>query len=163
MIYTISPVNEEHYQGLHQAVDAVARERMYLSFTQAPAWEQSLAFYRNLGNIDFPHFVALQGKDVVGWVDVSPQFGNTRAHIGALGIGLVQDARGKGLGSRLMKAAIEKAWSKGLARIELTVRTDNLKARALYESIGFEVEGTMRRGVLIDEKYIDVHVMALLR
>lgn len=144
-------------------VDTVARERMYLSFTQAPAWEQSLAFYRHLWNADFPHFVALHGKEVIGWVDVSPQFGNTRAHIGALGIGLVSDARHKGLGSRLMNAAIEKAWSKGLTRIELTVRSDNLKAKALYDRMGFDVEGTMRRGVLIDGEYFDVHVMALLR
>lgn len=161
--WAISPASDEHYPGLHQAVDAVARERSYLAITQAPTWEQSVAFYRNLATADFPHFVALQGDEVVGWVDISPQFGDTRAHIGALGIGLVPSARHKGLGTRMMKAAIEKAWSKGLTRIELTVRTDNLNAKALYERMGFEVEGTMKRGILINGKYFDLHLMALLR
>lgn len=163
MKYTISPAEERHYKGLHNVVDAVARERKYLSFTQAPSWEQSVAFYRNLASSGCPHLVALDGEEVIGWVEVSPQFGDSRSHIGALGIGLILSARNQGVGTRLMKAAIEKAWCKDLTRIELTVRGDNLNAKALYERFGFQMEGTLRRGVRIDGEYLDVYVMALLR
>lgn len=163
MNYTIEPAIESHFVGLHRAIDLVAREKSYLAFTQAPPLEQSLAFYRGLQSVGAPHFVALEAAEVVGWVDVSPLMGESRAHIGALGIALVPSARHKGLGARLMQAAIDKSWAKGLSRIELSVRADNVNAKALYERFGFELEGTLRRGNLIDGQYHDVYVMSLLR
>ena len=163
MNYTISPTDESHFPGLHRAIDVVAREEKYLAFTQAPPLEQSVAFYRSLQNSGAPHFVALDGSEVVGWVDVSPCMGETRAHIGVLGIALLPSARHKGLGAQLMQAAIDRSWAAGLSRIELTVRDDNINARALYERFGFEVEGILRRGNLVAGQYNDVVAMALLR
>jgi putative acetyltransferase len=163
MNYTICPAEEKHYKEMHNAMDIVACERKYLAFTQAPALEQSVAFYRSLASAGFPHFLAVDGDQVLGWVDVSPQFGESRSHIGVLGIGLIPRVRYQGIGARLMQAAIEKAWSKGLTRIELTVRSDNMGAKALYEKFGFQTEGTLRRGFRIDGEYFDAHIMALLR
>jgi RimJ/RimL family protein N-acetyltransferase len=163
MNYVVSLSEERHYKGLHRVIDVVARERKYLSFTQAPPWEQSAAFYQSLASVDFPHFVALDRDEVVGWIDIAPQFGNSRSHIGTLGIGLLPKARNQGVGTKLLKSAIEKAWAKELTRIELTVRSDNLNAKALYQRFGFQVEGTLRRGSRIDGEYFDVHVMGLLR
>lgn len=163
MNYTIEPAVESHYAGLHRAIEIVAREKKYLAFTHAPPLEQSLEFYRMLRRSGAAHFVALKEGGVVGWVDVSPHMGESRAHIGILGIALLPSARHKGLGARLMQAAIDTSWEKGLSRIELHVRADNINAKALYERFGFEIEGILRRGSLIDGQYDDVHVMALLR
>lgn len=99
--------SEAHYRGLHRAAGIVARERKYLAITQAPPWEQSLVFYRSLHALDFPHFVATGDDEVVGWCDVAPLFGETRAHIGTLGIALLPSARRLGLGTRLLQAAID--------------------------------------------------------
>lgn len=83
--------------SLHRALDIVAREHRYLALLQAPPLEQSVAFYQGLIDGGFPHFVAL-GDDarVIGWCDVSPVFGQSRAHIGVLGIALLPQARGRG-------------------------------------------------------------------
>lgn len=62
-----------------------------------------------------------------------------------------------------MEAAISKAWAKGLFRIELTVRTDNVTAKALYERFGFAVEGINRRAFRVDGEFFDTYAMALLR
>jgi putative acetyltransferase len=62
-----------------------------------------------------------------------------------------------------MDAAISKAWAKGLSRIELTVRTDNANAKALYERFGFVVEGINRRAFLVDGEFFDTCTMALVR
>lgn len=163
MSHSIVPTAESHLESLYYAFDAVARERKYLAFTEAPPWEQSVAFYRNVLANDFPHFVALQDDAVVGWCDVAPVFGHSRAHIGMLGVALLPQARHLGLGKRLVQAAIAKAWVRGLTRIELTVRADNMNAKTLYESVGFEPEGLHRRGNCIDGEYHDVWGMALLR
>ena len=164
MSHSIVPTAESHLESLYHAFDAVARERKYLALTQAPPWEQSLAFYRNVLAAGFPHFVAVDGSGkVVGWCDVSPVFGHSRAHIGLLGIALLPEARGLGLGAQLLQAAIDRSWTRGLTRIELSVRADNLNAKALYERFGFEHEGLLRRASLVDGIYHDAHAMALLR
>jgi len=164
MIHSIVATEERHFVSLHKALDIVAREKKYLAQTQAPPLEQSIAFYRNVLAREFPHFVAVDGNGkVVGWCDVSPVFGNSRAHIGILGIALLPEARGLGLGAQLLQAAIDKSWSCGLTRIELAVRADNPNAKALYERFGFEHEGLARRASLIDGIYHDAFRMALLR
>jgi len=164
MIHSIVATEERHFVSLHKALDIVAREKRYLAQTQAPPLEQSIAFYRNVLAREFPHFVAVDGNGkVVGWCDVSPVFGNSRAHIGILGIALLPEARGLGLGAQLLQAAIDKSWSCGLTRIELAVRADNPNAKALYERFGFEHEGLARRASLIDGIYHDAFRMALLR
>ena len=160
----VVPTAESHFESLHRALDIVAREQKYLALTEAPPLAQSIAFYRNVIASDFPHFVAVDDSDkVVGWCDVAPVFGHSRAHIGILGIALLPEARGQGLGARLLLAAIDMSWSRGLTRIALNVRADNPNAKALYERLGFEHEGIVRRASLIDGIYHDAHAMALLR
>lgn len=163
MSTSVLPIAEKHFVNLHRALDIVAREKKYLSFLQAPPFEEALAFYRRSIDNDLCHFVALQDAQVVGWCDILPTNGEARAHVGILGIGLVPEARGKGLGAKLMEAAIAKAWSKGLTRIELAVRADNRRAKALYERLGFKKEGKQRNAVRVDGQYYDAVAMALLR
>jgi RimJ/RimL family protein N-acetyltransferase len=83
------------------------------------------------------------------------------AHGGVLGMGLLLEYRGKGLGERLLLATMVNA-RKNLTRIELTMHADNTIARALYEKVGFQLEGVMKDAVLIDGQYKDVVLMAVL-
>jgi ribosomal protein S18 acetylase RimI-like enzyme len=163
MNFSILPTSESHFSGLFSAIDTVAREKKYLAFLQAPAREHSFAFYRNIVENDLCQFVATEGAAVVGWCDVLPTIGESRVHIGILGIGLLSHARHQGLGARLMKATIDKAWAKHLTRIELSVRASNENAKALYERFGFEVEGVRRKAYVVDGEYEDAYSMALLR
>ena len=140
----------------------IAREQRFLAFLEAPSKEESFAFYRKIVVQDYPAFVALYGELVAGWCDVLPLSGGARAHIGTLGIGLVPEARQLGLGAQLLAACIDKARSRGITRIELTVRADNHNARALYQRFGFCVEATQVRGFRIADAYVDCHSMALL-
>ena len=159
----IAPLAESHFDALCAVLDAVAREKRFLALTHAPPMDEALAFLQNIVDHDHPHFVALLDERVVGWCDILPVFGDARRHLGVLGISLAHQARHRGLGALLMRATIAKAWDQGLTRIELTVRTDNHNARALYERMGFEHEGIKRRAFLIDGVYHDLHAMALLR
>jgi len=159
----IAPLRDEYFAELREVLDAVAREGRYLALLQAPPVDEAFAFYRSIVERDCPHFVALSQGRVVGWCDVLPGRGESRAHVGVLGVGLLPAFRGWGNGAALMAAAIRRAWEKGLTRIELTVRADNLRARGLYERLGFAVEGTHRHAFRVDGRYFDSFSMALLR
>jgi RimJ/RimL family protein N-acetyltransferase len=163
MEHRIIPAHEGHVRGVYEAFDAVAREERYLASTDAPAYEKAFPFFKNLLDADSPFFVALDGERVVGWCDIATPRPQSQQHLGELGMGLLPQARGRGLGSRLLRAAIDKAWQNGLTRVELTVRDDNTVARALYARFGFEVEGVLRRASVIRDEVNDVLVMGLLR
>jgi RimJ/RimL family protein N-acetyltransferase len=57
---------------------------------------------------------------------------------------------------------LERARGRGIERVELHVFSDNVRARHLYESVGFIVEGIHPRRVKIDGTYRDDIAMALM-
>lgn len=161
MSITIAHLAETHFEQLRSVLDVVAREQRYLVLFEAPPAEQAYAFYRESMANGQCH-VALYQDSVVGWCDIQPVFGQARQHIGILGMGLLPAFRHQGLGTRLLSAAISLAWSRGLRRIELTVREDNANAKALYERVGFRDEGINRQSMLVAGRYYDCHSMAML-
>lgn len=78
-----------------------------------------------------------------------------------LGISVLPEAQGQGVGSALMAAMCDYAdrWV-GALRLELTVYTDNVAALALYRKFGFEIEGTHKGYAMRDGRYTDAHAMA---
>lgn len=78
-------------------------------------------------------------------------------------MGVHPEHRGRGLGKRLASEAIRRAWEKGLEKVELDVYASNAKARALYERLGFVIEGVRRRSRKLDGRYDDLVQMALFR
>jgi putative acetyltransferase len=85
-------------------------------------------------------------------------------HRGEIGMMVHDDWQGKGVGSAMMRAIIELAdkWL-NLARIELTVYTDNEPAIALYRKFGFEIEGTLRKYAFRDGEFVDAYSMARIK
>jgi ribosomal-protein-alanine N-acetyltransferase len=55
------------------------------------------------------------------------------------------DARGRGIGSALLDAALDEARHQRTDEVFLEVRSSNLRARQLYESRGFAEVGRRRR------------------
>ena len=51
------------------------------------------------------------------------------------------EARGGGIGQRLVAAAAADACHRGFARLELNIRTDSETARAFYQRLGFSAPG----------------------
>lgn len=158
----IIPIIETHFHSLWLALDIVAREKQYLAFLQAPPQKDAFSFFQNIVNNDLCQFIALHDDTVIGWCDILPAYGEARAHVGVLGIGLIPGFRHLGIGAKLIETALSSAWEKGFSRIELSVRKDNANAKALYERFGFAIEGINRNGYFVDGEFYDVCTMALL-
>ncbi len=72
------------------------------------------------------------------------------------------EVRGRGVARALLVAAIERARSMvGIEVLQLSVGTDNLHARSLYASLGFETYGIERHALKIEHQYVDEALMAL--
>ena len=78
-------------------------------------------------------------KNLIGFCQIYPSF----CSVAAAKIGVLYDlfvkpnSRKTGAGRTLMLAAHEYAANNGMARLDLTTAKDNLKAQALYESLGW--------------------------
>lgn len=70
------------------------------------------------------------------------------------GISLLKEYWGKGVSDMLMKHIIERAIDLELGKINLKVRTDNIRARKFYERYGFKKEGESSRMFFINELWI---------
>ena len=159
---TIVPSDERYVPELTVVLDTVARERRHLLFLEAPPAEQCLAFVRSLTNGRGVQMLALAGERVVGWCDVVRQPRAPRRHCGALGMGLLRDYRGRGIGTKLAVQTIAAARTMEMSRIELDVFASNAAALALYHRLGFVVEGIKRGAARIDGREEDIVAMALV-
>jgi RimJ/RimL family protein N-acetyltransferase len=158
---SIVPITEEHIGEYHRAVDLVAREGKYLGRTEAPPLEDARTFTRENIARGNAHFVAVDGGRVVGWCDIVPSKREAFVHCGTLGMGLLAEYRGRGLGLRLLRAALDKAQQNGLERVELEVFEPNERAIRLYRNAGFVVEGTKVRGARLRGECYNVVCMTL--
>lgn len=158
----IIAISEAHIESFHRTLDAVAREKRYLAFLEAPPLDAARSFVLDMIAHGHPQFVALSRGEVVGWCDVRRHPRPIYAHAGILGMGLLQPFRGQGIGTRLIRTALDAAQAAGMTRVELSVREANRNAIALYEKAGFVAEGLQRNAVRIDGAYENVILMAVL-
>jgi len=163
MDFRIEPVAEHHVEGLHAALDSIAREKHYLTMYEAPPLEDSRKFY--LGNIKngVPALVCIADGKVIGWCDLN-MAGNrpALAHHATVGMGIIDGYREKGIGTALLATLIEAAKKKGLRHLYLEVYENNTRARALYRKLGFIETGRKPKFFLNGKGSYDDSIMMWL-
>jgi len=106
--------------------------------------------------------VALVDGLIVGTASVKASAKQRMEHIGEIGISLLKEFWGLGLGSLMMEEVL--LWaneSKIIRRLELTVQDRNQRAIHVYEKMGFQTETIMKRGAKTDDgEFLDVHLMS---
>ncbi len=158
----IVPATVELLDSFRECIDSVARERKWLGAVQAHSREETREYWGKHIAEDSPAFFALDGQRVVGFIDIVPQEREGIRHRGQLGMGVHVDYRGRGIGTRLMEAAIGKARARGLIRVDLGVYVSNPKAIALYKKFGFVEEGRIVKGRYLDGRFDDIIQMGLI-
>jgi len=82
----------------------------------------------------------------------------------SIGYFLAENAQGKGIISRAVRALIHYAfYDLGLHRIEIRCAEKNDKSRAIPERLGFKKEGIVRDGEYIDGTFHNLVVFGLLK
>jgi ribosomal protein S18 acetylase RimI-like enzyme len=151
---------EKWIPSYREALDLVAREKIYIEMIEAPPLEKVREFQMGLISKNGPVYYAVQDQQVVGWCDVFPKDNPRQKHRGGLGMGILPSFRGQGLGSQLMDAVLRHSKLFGLEKIELQVYTTNTPAISLYKKFGFVEEGLTRSYRKVDGVTFDALSMA---
>ncbi|MFC6169722.1 GNAT family N-acetyltransferase [Loigolactobacillus jiayinensis] len=92
-------------------------------------------------------FVAVLGDELVGMARVTASAAPEIQHIGEIGVAVLHEFWGYGLGTALLEEVL--AWAQAnplIRRLELTVQERNQRAYQLYQKLDFQVEGKTVRG-----------------
>jgi RimJ/RimL family protein N-acetyltransferase len=108
--------------------------------------------------------VASMDKKIIGVLSVKAQEQMRVSHIGEVGISILKDYWGIGIGTMMLEELLIWAKENGvLFRLELDVQTRNERAVHLYQKMGFQIEATMKRGARKENgEFLDVYKMSLL-
>ncbi|MBC5743727.1 GNAT family N-acetyltransferase [Lachnospiraceae bacterium MD308] len=142
-------------------------ESTFLSFVEDEyplSVKEEEDYIRSLeGNANNVMFLALDGNEIVGLSTITSTHKIKSRHEGELGIVVAKKYHGQGIGTKLIRMAID--WCKGndvTTRIHLDVSADNLTAISIYLKLGFIMEGCLKNQTLIDGIYYDTYVMGLM-
>ncbi|MEO2077077.1 MAG: GNAT family N-acetyltransferase [Bacillus sp. (in: firmicutes)] len=105
-------------------------------------------------------FVAEVENRLIGYMFALGGTARRNQHAVYIVIGILKDYRGKGVGTLLFKNLEEWASERNIRRLELTAVTRNTAGVALYQKMGFKVEGTKKDSLLIAGEYVDEYYMA---
>jgi ribosomal-protein-serine acetyltransferase len=164
----LEPLHVEDADELHAVIDANRTHlREWLTWVDAhDSVRVSRAFvartrrqYRDESGLTFGlrQRGALVG--IVGFNELDPE-----NHSGEIGYWLASDSSGQGLMTaacvRLVRHGFE---SLELHRIVLQIATGNLRSTAIAERLGCTMEGVQREAQLLNGKWVDLAVWALLQ
>lgn len=107
-------------------------------------------------------FVTLAGSEVVGTYRLIQKTDRQKHTVYLGGFSIKGSWKGRGIGTRMLEHIKQTAAADGKKRIELTVDIHNQAAIRLYEKLGFEKEGYIRKSYIIDGIFYDEYLMAVV-
>ncbi|EGP5330655.1 N-acetyltransferase [Enterococcus faecium] len=108
--------------------------------------------------------LAINEGTIVGTASVKADSQFRLSHVGEVGISILQEYWGMGLGTFMLEEIINWVKEMGvLFRLELDVQVRNERAVHLYQKMGFQIEAVMLRGARTDlGEFLDVYKMSYL-
>jgi L-amino acid N-acyltransferase YncA len=139
------------------AVDAVCRERRFMMtdhFEPGPAWQEALGVASLSGWKLL--LVAECEEHIVGWCRVfTDTVSPFASHTADLGIGVLNPYREIGIGTLLLRQAIQAAKEARLEKLTAAVFAINERALNLFIGRGFKVTGRRYRQFNLNGRYVD--------
>lgn len=117
-------------------------------------------FFKKLPkNEDQIFLVAKTTERVVGFVGIHRMNGLMN-HIGEVGITIHPDYQGRGIGTKLLIAAVKLAKKKGFERLEADTLANNKPMIKIAEKAGFKLEAIRKMRIKKNGKYFDEALLA---
>jgi len=161
--FLVRPASADDAAALDALRDADAAEGTWVAAEpgERTVLEESLALAGLISHGGLALVAEVDGR-VAGQLAVQRRQGRYESHRGDLSITVAREHREQGLGRALVETAVDWARAVRLGKLTLGVFPENLRAIALYRSVGFIEEGTLRRHLRTGSGERDLLLMGLL-
>ena len=137
----ITKLTEKHWPEVRAIYESGLATGNANFSTQAPGWEEW----------DFAHLIncrlaAVENNEVFGWAALSATSDRcVYEGVAEVSVYVREDARGKGVGSGLLKAIVEESEKHGLWMLESRIFVENLASLTIHKRNGFRLVGRRER------------------
>ncbi len=162
----IKEATKDYAQHMVNFYNVVGGETDFLSFGKNE-FRQTVEDYKNFVESTRLEqnsilLLATLNDEIISIASINSSQKDRMKHVGTLGIVISEQFTGQGLGRKMMEQLIQWATSNGITnKISLVTREDNVLAIELYEKLGFEKEGLIKKDNLINGVYYNTLVMGL--
>lgn len=158
---TIRQAREDDLTGLVGAIREALADKSYIEGeTIADVVESENVLLRHNDLQKRVFFVATVHNDVVGWVHIHAPELEKLAHTAELTVGVIDEYRGHGIGSKLLDRGVDWALDHGFEKLYNSVPSSNEDAIGFLEHHGWETEAVRKKHYKIDDEYADEVMMA---
>lgn len=163
MEVTIRPARQDDLKGIVRVMREVAEEDAYLTAeTVVDLLDQEEVVFRYNDVESRMFFVTTVDDEVVGWMHLhSPNF-EKLSHTAELTMGILEEYRGHGIGSRLMEHGLEWAEANGYEKVYQSLPATNQDGVRFLEQHRWVTEAIRRAHFKIDDEYVAEQQMAVM-
>jgi RimJ/RimL family protein N-acetyltransferase len=162
----IGSATEHDAAELVQYLELIAGETDFITFGRGELGitiEQEAAFVRGLQSGGGLMLKAVVDGEIAGVGSLMAERRPRLRHNATLGLSVQRKYWGMGVGRALCEELIIGAQALAVTRIELRVRHDNARAISLYETLGFQLRGTLpgafiANGIEYDDLLMDLRL-----
>lgn len=144
-------------------VDKTAKETIFLSRTeneQIPTVDEELEWIINKNKSMTNLFLICEVEnEIVGTFSLNIYKKQKLKHRAMAGISILEKYWGLGIGTEFFEEGLRVAKNNGVEIVELDFIEGNVKARGLYEKMGFKITGRRPNAIKMNDEYLDEYMM----
>jgi RimJ/RimL family protein N-acetyltransferase len=162
---TIRNLTKEDAGAFLQMLNQLDNETKYMMYEAGERPQDVILIQNKLASADESSSLLICAEndgEIVGFLSAGKGDFIRNRHSAYIVIGILKKGQSKGLGTAMFEKLLQWAKLQRITRLELTVMCHNVSAIALYRKFGFEIEGTKRNSLIIDDNYVDEYYMARL-
>lgn len=134
---TITNLKESHWPQVKAIYESGIATGNATFQTEAPDWEEW-----DKGHVKTCRLVALESDQVLGWAALSPVSGRcVYAGVAEVSVYIHPEARGKGVGKKLLGALIEESEQNNFWTLQAGIFPENISSISIHEKLGFRQVG----------------------
>jgi phosphinothricin acetyltransferase len=137
----IIPLHPSHWEAVKIIYEEGIATGNATFQTSAPSWDEW-----DLAHTKKPRLIAVDNDRVLGWAAITPVSGRcVYAGVGEVSVYVSAEARGKGIGKKLLLALIEESEKENFWTLQAGIFPENNASLAIHAACGFRVIGTRKK------------------
>jgi len=137
----IIPMLPSHWEAVKKIYEEGLATGNATFQTSAPSWEEW-----DTAHVSNSRLIAIDNDEIIGWAALTAVSGRcVYAGVGEVSVYVSEQARGKGLGKKLLDALITESEKNNFWTLQAGIFPENIASIKIHEACGFRTIGTREK------------------